>query len=169
MSGLITIKDNNGIYKTMPYIRGTDGKEAYALAKEKGFTDVESKFNKNLAGMDNPYYPVGSVYMTTSNKSPAAIFGFGSWTQIQDVFILAAGDTYTLNATGGEVNVTLTVDELPSHRHYETRGRSNSGSKCVYTPYMNHSAYIATEYTGGDGAHNNMPPYEAIYAWKRVS
>ena len=166
---LLRIKDNNGIYKSIPCIRGTDGQEAYGLAVSNGFVGTQAKFNENLAGMDNPYYPVGAVYISTSSTSPASVFGFGTWTQLQDVFIMPAGGTYALNSTGGEVNVTLTVEELPSHRHYETRGRSNSGSNCVYTPYMNHSAYISTQSTGDGGAHNNMPPYEVVYAWKRVS
>lgn len=169
MSGLITIKDNNGIEKIIPYIRGADGQTAYKLASSKGFPGSEPELNRNLAGMDNPYYSIGSVYYSTVSTSPASLFGFGTWEQLQDVMIIPVSSTYTLGSTGGAPTVTLTTAQLPEHRHYETRGRYDSGSKCVYTPYMNNDTTVSMESTGGGKAHNNMPPYVAVYAWKRVS
>lgn len=61
-------------------------------------------------------YPVGSFYMSSSSTSPATLFG-GTWEQIKDTFILAAGDTYTAGNSGGEESHTLISDEMPSHSH----------------------------------------------------
>lgn len=83
-------------------------------------------------------YPVGSIYMSVNNTDPGTLFG-GTWTQIQDSFILAAGSTYAGGSTGGAATInlahshtvnshnhslpantgshTLTVDEMPSHHH----------------------------------------------------
>jgi hypothetical protein len=61
-------------------------------------------------------YPVGSIYMSVSSTSPATLFG-GTWEQIQDTFLLAAGTTYTAGTTGGSSSHILTTDELPSHTH----------------------------------------------------
>ena len=44
------------------------------------------------------------------------MFG-GTWTQIKDRFVLAAGDSYSVNNTGGEKTHTLTKEEMPSHNH----------------------------------------------------
>ena len=44
------------------------------------------------------------------------MFG-GTWTQIKDRFILAAGDSYTNGVTGGAATVTLSVNNMPSHTH----------------------------------------------------
>ena len=44
--------------------------------------------------------------------SPASFIG-GTWEQIKDRFILAAGDTYAAESTGGEETHTLTENELP--------------------------------------------------------
>ena len=71
---------------------------------------VEDRFNPLNA------YPVGSIYMSVNSTSPATLFG-GTWEQIQDVFLLAAGSTYTAGDTGGSASHTLIVDELPSHVH----------------------------------------------------
>ena len=61
-------------------------------------------------------YPVGAVYISTSNVDPATLFG-GSWTQIQDRFLLAAGSSHAAGSTGGSENVTLTTSQIPSHTH----------------------------------------------------
>ena len=76
-------------------------------------------------------YPVGAIYLSAVSTDPGVLFGFGTWEQIQDRFLLAAGSIYSAGATGGEAIHTLTVDEMPSHSHtiaaYGT-GFSSSGS-----------------------------------------
>lgn len=61
-------------------------------------------------------HPIGSFYESELPTSPAALFG-GTWEQIKDVFTLAAGDTYSAGATGGEAEHTLTTDEMSPHTH----------------------------------------------------
>ena len=73
--------------------------------------------NKLKADAALAAHPVGSLYWTSVNENPAVTFGGGTWTQIKDKFILAAGDTYTNGATGGAATVTLTTDQIPSHDH----------------------------------------------------
>lgn len=116
-----------------------------------------------LAGLTA--YPVGSIYISVNSTNPNTLFG-GTWEQLKDVFLLAAGDTYSAGSTGGEATHTLTIEEMPSHTHsaavkaynipsgYDSAGGATSGS---------------TGATGGNQPHNNMPPYLAVYAWKRVA
>lgn len=131
-------------------------------------------------------YPVGSIYMSVNQTDPADLFG-GTWERIQDSFLLAAGSTYAAGETGGEATVTLTVDEMPSHAHnmeYSTDngetwnnrslGKDGTSSAERYgglstsvTSYATYRSRIG--YTGGDNAHNNMPPYLAVYIWKRTA
>ena len=61
-------------------------------------------------------YPVGAYYMSSDSTSPAVLFG-GTWTQIQNRFIYAAGSGYSVNSTGGSATKTLVTDNLPSHSH----------------------------------------------------
>ena len=120
-------------------------------------------------------YPVGSIYYTNNaNFSPNVSFN-GTWEQIKDVFLLAAGDTYVGGTNGGEKEHTLTINEMPSHTH---NAFINADQSCQ--PYANGSQRWPTRHidtahanmiqsTGGGQAHNNMPPYIVVYVWKRVS
>lgn len=123
----------------------------------------------------NLIYPVGSIYMSTVNANPATLFG-GTWEQLEDRFLLGAGTTYTAGDTGGEAEHTLTVDEMPSHSH-NLYGQNDS-SMSDYMAGSTQPYGIGTsgnEYTnrmtatGGDAAHNNMPPYIVVYMWKRLT
>lgn len=61
-------------------------------------------------------HPVTTLYWTSDNRNPGDVYG-GTWKQIKDRFVLAAGDTYTNGATGGNADITLTTENLPSHTH----------------------------------------------------
>ena len=61
-------------------------------------------------------YPIGAIYWSSDSTSPATLFG-GTWSQITDKFILAAGSTYTAGNTGGAASYSLTENNIPSHTH----------------------------------------------------
>ena len=126
-------------------------------------------------------YPIGSIYISVNPISPSVYFG-GTWEQIKDQFLLSAGDTYKAGTTGGSATHTLTVDEIPAHNHPvgirtkalwsgadagQTWGdiaRANGNNGQVEEKYN----YCWSNNTGGGKAHNNMPPYLAVYVWKRT-
>ena len=76
-----------------------------------------SVLNKIKAEAVLAAHPVGSLYWTSKNENPAITFGGGTWKQITDKFVLAAGNTYKAEATGGAATVTLTTKNMPSHSH----------------------------------------------------
>ena len=58
-------------------------------------------------------YPVGSIYYTNNaNFSPNVSFN-GTWEQIKDVFLLAAGDTYVGGTNGGEATHKFFSIKIP--------------------------------------------------------
>lgn len=159
------------------WITAPTGKMYVRGCNNRGWSGAEDGSNdwKNIALQA---YPVGSVYMSFNATSPAEIFG-GNWTRIKHSFLYGAGDTSDLvNTTGGEVTHTLTVDEMPSHRHilyrpkwYNNDGPSISTSILGYVSDTTHTYYNDKniEATGGDKEHNNMPPYICVYMWYRDS
>lgn len=77
------------------------------------------------------FYPVGSIYMTENGLfNPNTQFG-GTWTRIQDRFLMAAGQTYPATTPeGGSATATLTTDNLPAHTHeVGAHGHGLSGIK----------------------------------------
>lgn len=141
----------------------------YAVNKEK-IADFSITLLQNI-------YPVGSIYMSVVSSSPASFLG-GTWEQIEDRFLLAAGSTYTAGTTGGEATHALTVNELPSHNHgfdnyYRVLGGNadlNSGMLMSGSDvYFVNASNVASKYTGDGYAHNNMPPYLAVYTWQRIA
>lgn len=147
-----------------------------------------------------PYYPIGSIYISTLSTNPATIFG-GTWERIKDRFLLACGDSYSNGATGGSAthvhstaDHTLTIAQMPSHTHVQnphkhtiayTANQSSSGHPTVThrgIAELHHVGFIqnttaTNKNTGGGGAHNHgntgsangMPPYLAVYVWKRTA
>lgn len=119
-------------------------------------------------------HPVGSIYQSTDATSPADLFG-GTWEQVKDVFLLAAGDSHAAGSTGGEETHTLTKAEIPDHAHtLKYTGQSvTEGVNAIRLYQAASNQYNA--YSGGqssdcgDQAHNNMPPYLAVYTWRRTA
>lgn len=117
-------------------------------------------------------YPVGAIYLSVTDVNPAALFG-GTWERIGGRFLLGADSTYAAGSTGGEAAHTLTVGEMPKHNH-DVDNLNASGNA---TPFMTVQAQdkkgfggnVKTMYAGGNQPHNNLPPYLAVYMWRRTA
>ena len=116
-------------------------------------------------------HPVGAIYISTVSTSPASLFG-GTWERLKDRFLLGAGDSYAAGATGGEATHTLTVDEMPSHNHEIPFSPLAVADQAFTWGNENLRGAGASHWTkemGSNLPHNNMPPYLAVYMWKRVA
>lgn len=115
-----------------------------------------------------PYYPVGSIYMSVNDINPSNFFG-GTWEQIKDRFLLASGTTYKNGATGGSATQTISQNNLPSRAMVRVNVSNKYGCGC--NSNQNGWANICLNDAGlpsGQGL-NTMPPYLAVYVWKRTA
>ena len=128
-------------------------------------------------------YPVGSIYMSVNATSPQTLFG-GTWTRLVDRMLIGAGSYYKVGDTGGETTHRLTANEIPSHTHPAQNGGNFYASQGNYTAPIN-GVQSGVSYggsgptagvmqtniaaVGGNAAHNNMPPYRAVYMWQRTA
>ena len=130
-------------------------------SKENVFSDSDSGVPLwNGKPLLNLVYPVGSIYWSSNNTNPGTLFG-GTWTQIKDKFILAAGDSYTNGATGGATSVTLTVSNMPSHTHNFTpigNVSSHSHTTSSHTHSFTPSGSVSSTFAGTAGTTGGTAP-----------
>ncbi|MBO7209542.1 MAG: hypothetical protein J6V44_00820 [Methanobrevibacter sp.] len=93
---------------------------------------------------------------------------------------MGAGAQFPAGTEGGEIEHTLTELEMPAHDHEFDRHqlwRNESIPPSTSTQGDGYGAnnktlpiYTDTTIATGAGeSHNNMPPYLAVYIWKRIS
>ncbi len=171
----------------------------FSLDSEGNLTVNSINFNtseNNLLSFEaifNKIYPVGAIYISTSDVNPGTLF-VGSWARINSRFLIGAGPNeentfngfgtyptgsynFTPGELGGEAVHTLTVNEMPSHNHMYIRNKildseptSEGGTTRGSNSLVNNmKTYAYTNPTGGNWAHNNIPPYYVVYMWKRIS
>ncbi len=132
--------------------------------------DVQTQINNILRSI----YCVGDFFITrNATFNPASRFG-GQWELLKDKFLIGAGGEYILGSTGGETEHKLTIEEMPNHSHDLTPKIGNNswiGNRNGQTKlgWMNAGNEVRTTYTGGGKPHNNMPPYQAVNIWVKIS
>lgn len=140
------------------------------------------------------YYPIGTIYISTSPKSPAELIG-GSWELYAPgrtlVGVSKNDEDFSAGTIGGEKAHMLKRTELPHHRH--SFAARSSGDSDASTPAFTVTSwqYPGIFYSNGywqrrsgqtmdesesgvpDGytqtAANNLPPYISVYMWRRIS
>ena len=142
---------------------------------DTGITNIQQIFDL--------IYPIGSYYMSSDSANPSTKFG-GTWEQITDRMIMAAGSTYAVGTTGGAASHTHTsaahIDEIPAHTghldpgarpsnvqngnpnngaflHYKNNitGYTSSGNNYGWIVQYGNEAYPATESRGGGASHSH--------------
>ena len=162
---------------------------------------IQLKDINNNKYYPHPYYPVGSVYLSVNNTNPTRWFG-GTWELISQGRTLIGVDTNdtdfnTVKKSGGSKththttgNHTLTVDEIPSHRHdLQVWNKNDNGSlgrwginDLVWYNSIKGEGKLnywvgETSSNGGDQPHNhgdtgsssNLQPYFTCYIWCRTA
>ena len=95
---------------------------------------------------------------------------------LRNRFIVGVGSSYSLAATGGEATHKLTVAEMPAHTHTLTTRQEwwwvdHNGSVQAAEPFNGNGSHYrdhTTDSVGGNAAHENRPPYYALYYIMRV-
>ena len=107
-----------------------------------------------VADLLNKVYPVGSIYMSVVNVSPASFLG-GTWQAIeQGRMLMAAGSSWQAGTTGGAVYHTLTVAEMPAHDHSATETAAGAHAHGASTGSAGAHAHSGSALEAGAHAHN---------------
>jgi len=149
---------------------------------ESGINELKTNVQTAFTDLLKLVFPIGSTYITQDNTDPKLILGFGTWERLKGRVCLGLDeddtDLNTIGNVGGEKKHTLTVQEMPQHKHnFQESGRvvywdagltplggltTGSNVQVTYSSY--------TKNSGGNQSHNNMQPYEVVgYMWIRKS
>lgn len=151
----------------------------------ENYTSLPSGYITAMSLYANMMWPVDSVYITYNNNNPGNFIG-GTWERFGQGRVLVGqgtgNDGRTSRSfasggdTGGEYEHTLTISEMPSHRHNITMPMSTVWNSNGGAGFQLDSTIEATEtytdkigFTGGESSHNNIQPYITVYFWKRIS
>ena len=149
-----------------------------------------------LAQVPTPtIFTTGMIMMFTGSTAPsgwAFCDGNNGTPDLRNRFIVGAGSTYSVGATGGHNEITLTTHQMPQHNHSFSGSQSHSHSfrgvggndhndserNAVVMRNDSNTMYTAsspsgvqsttvtisgnTGNNGSGGAHENRPPYYAL-------
>ena len=149
----------------------------------------------NEGDFDVSNYPIGSIYFSTIDVSPASLFG-GNWERLTDRFLVGAGNTYTAGSKGGAVEHTHGIGNIWADIYILPDDADQRQQGVIVMKARSHTdKYISMDYvlqdskslkrnspTGDLGAYRrgtaisgnldnatHLPPYEAVYMWKRLA
>ncbi len=128
-------------------------------------------------------YPIGSIYLSISDTSPALLFG-GTWEKIKNKFLVGAGEEYSIGTQGGSSYHTHGLTQAYAKTafiggqgaaiigSYVNRGDTYSydAQKYVFgTSATSSPTNYYTELDGYTDEATNIPPYLTVNMWKRIS
>jgi hypothetical protein len=194
---LTTYTDSSGlIANTNPIILGTDGRPPDTIWLSEGFfykfvlsdaDDVQIQVYDNLYGIINAQAPAATpipsggilLWSGSIGSIPAGYVlcnGNNSTPDLRDRFIVGAGSTYAVDATGGSADATL-----PTHTHTATvtdpghfhsaaiigAGTNVIGSSGLQIQQTNTDTKttgitVSNANAGVSGTNANLPPYYAL-------
>ena len=152
MSNTSSLNDsiNNKVVQNIEYGENSSINDIQNQLKE-----LQEKYDKLANSQVNNIYPVGSIYITTSDKSPNDLFPGTEWDEYSQGRVLVGynGDSVAYNPigkTGGSAKVTLTTKNLPSHTHTYSGTTKSTGSGYSIT---NADTKVNTT---SSGSHNHL-------------
>ena len=190
---------NTGLQNNQPLpLQWLNGqfKDIY-LALKEAQSQIDSIVGGSSQPTLEAIYAVGRPYISWESISPATVLGFGTWVQIEGKFLVGVDSADTDFDTAGETGGTkahthtdnltvdghvLTTSEMPSHTHDldSIRSNANGGSFIEDADSSGTAQSATTTATGGGTSHthglsggvqstSNLPPYEALFIWKRTA
>lgn len=148
-----------------------------AVTGSANFSGSNVSINTTLTTNDNFKKGMIIMWFGNANSVPsgwAICNGSNGTPDLRNRFIVGAGSSYGLGSTGGEAYHTLSINEMPSHKHlitwgenedfdppYGRYGSNNNMGTNGGVDWDNYWMYSAPE--GGNAAHNNLPPYYGLF------
>lgn len=154
------------------------------IFKTRGGTEINAGAAIAPAVAIDKVYPVGAIFIGTTNENPGSLLGVGTWTRFGNGRALVGvdendSDFNAPSKTGGAKTVKLTGGQMPRHYHsvqmsYNINpSASGSGAQRVSGIAFGTGEDLDrggnTGNSGNDEAHPNLQPYITVYMWRRTA
>jgi len=180
-----------GVTATATELNTLDG--ITASTAELNILDGLTATTSNLNTASTHYVPSGGIILWSGSVAsiPSGWFlcdGNNSTPDLRDRFVVGAGSSYAVGATGGASSVTLSTSQIPSHTHTFSGTTSHVGDHTHSIPdgsgvdgasaleaglvtgtvqsgaagAHSHTFSGTTAATGSGSSHENRPPYYAL-------
>ena len=144
----------------------------------------------------NLIYPVGSIYLSYGSQDPNTFLPGTTWSLIEEGRFLRSASETSLGGTGGSTSQSLSIT-VPSHKHIDSSGYNSDNKLGGVTfkegsdtstfsaslfAYPSAGSTASGSYTWKRGKTSTptdsgttsvtvdtVPPYLAVYMWKRIS
>ena len=179
---------SNALYKVTASVAKGD---TWAIGTNVTAANIGNEISSLKSDSANKLYPVGSIYISVNATNPAELFG-GTWEQIKDRFLLAAGNAYAAGSTGGEATHThkygfqfgAYYGSISMEQDAQSGALQGGTGNPVGSTYaadtdsdVNNNAASAKKNLrlshfksiADTSSASNMPPYLAVYMWKRTA
>lgn len=103
----------------------------------------------NFVNLLDIIYPVGSLYFSISDVSPADSVG-GTWAQIKDTVLAASGDSYAGPADNYDGEKYILYRQMPFHAHEIQIADVNATVHNYYGNAVSHNGYAWTNNFAGN-------------------
>ncbi|MEP3277395.1 MAG: hypothetical protein ABJN26_22570 [Stappiaceae bacterium] len=140
------------------------------------------ELNRNIENTERKIPPANSILLVDSTRGCP-----DGWHDVAEseptIFegktVIAAGDGHNriphkFRNVGGQETVIISTDQMPKHVHRMVWGQPSgnlpapaSGNNFTSHEFKGYETKQTTLPTGGDMAHDNMPPYVALYFCKK--
>ena len=135
-----------------------------------GTINTQGKVKEN----NHDLVPKGMIIMWHGSRASipkgwAICNGKNGTPDLRNQFIVGAGESYSVNNTGGQARVAFTVAEMPRHSHSVFTGVRDMGnsydrdSKGRHPAHWDGSTRQTTSTQGSGNSHENRPPYHALF------
>jgi len=169
---LTTYSDINGaISNTNPIVLGTDGRPQGEIWLTYGFNYkfvLQTSTGSTIQTYDNLYGIIGtttatgttiptgliSIWYGSIGSIPTGWYlcdGSNGTPDLRDRFIVGAGSTYSVSATGGSTTHTITTSEMPSHSHTATSTVTDPGHSHIISSTSTGVISTSGNYVGTTG------------------
>lgn len=163
---------------TLPLIlRGSEGRPKYTT-DGTNFEDLVK-----FSDIKDMVFPVHRVIITMEDISPSTYLPNTTWERIVDRVLIGAGNLYDAGSTGGATahkhgggtlgaevtissnNIIINTVQQEDGLVYNPIAQLTTSSRQSYTGGQNYIAPVI----GNTAEVNSLPPYLAVYIWKRIA